>query len=76
MGRTLASGALHATKAAMVGVATVLIRKPDPDQHWADPHAIAVVDEDRSDAGTGAPPPLRTGPVVKRRGAGPRGGAT
>ena len=42
-------------RAVVIGVATIFVRKPEPDQHWSEPPAVPVDDEADADA-SGDPP--------------------
>jgi len=42
-------------RAVVIGVATIFVRKPEPDQHWSEPPTAPVDDEAEADA-SGDPP--------------------
>ena len=42
-------------RAVVIGVATIFVRKPEPDQHWSEPPTVPIDDEAEADA-SGDPP--------------------
>jgi hypothetical protein len=42
--------------AVVLGVATILLVKREPDQHWSDPPIIMMVEDHDQAARSGAPP--------------------
>jgi hypothetical protein len=42
-------------RAVVIGVATIFVRKPEPDQHWSEP-PTAPADDEAGDEASGDPP--------------------
>jgi hypothetical protein len=53
--------------AVVLGVATILLVKREPDQHWSDPPSITMVEDHDQAARSGAPPGPARPPSARDR---------